>query len=217
MNTNSLRENMAKTTNDPIQEQLIAARRNQIIDAATTVFANKGFHRATIKDVAKAAGIADGTIYIYFENKTALLMGILDQLNESDQREGYFAQAADMDINTFFRLHLRQRLEMFDSKGMEVVQIVLSEVMVNSELREMYQEKIIAPTFALAQNYFQQWMDEGLIRQFDIPMMMRLITSLVLGLLVLRLLGDPVMEERWKQLPDIIADMVLYGINGEPS
>jgi hypothetical protein len=48
-------------------------------------------------------------------------------------------------------------------------------------------------------------------------MMMRLITSLVLGLLVLRLLGDPVMEERWKQLPDIIADMVLYGINGEPS
>lgn len=208
---------MAKTGNDLIQEQLIAARRNQILDAATTVFANKGFHRATIRDVAKTAGIADGTIYIYFENKTALLMGILDQLNESDQREGYFEQAADMDINTFFRLHLRQRLEMFDSKGMEVVQIVLSEVMVNSELREMYQEKIIAPTFSLAQNYFQQWMDEGLIRRFDVPVMMRLITSMVLGLLVLRLLGDPVVEERWKQLPDIIADMVLYGMNGEQS
>src|SRR5689334_15744034 len=144
--------NMSKSGNDPIQEQLIAARRNQILDAVTTVFAEKGFHRATIKDVAKAAGIADGTIYIYFENKTALLMGILDQLNESDQREGYFEQAADMDINTFFRLHLRQRLEMFDSKGMEVVQIVLSEVMVNSDLRETYQDKIIAPTFALAQN-----------------------------------------------------------------
>src|SRR4051812_11120069 len=112
---------MAKTTNDPIQEQLIAARRNQILEAATTVFANKGFHRATIRDVAKAAGIADGTIYIYFENKTALLMGILDQLNESEQREAYFEQSADMDINTFFRLHLRQRLEMFDGGGMEVI------------------------------------------------------------------------------------------------
>src|SRR3954447_1880793 len=120
---------MAKTTNDPIQEQLIAARRNQILEAATTVFANKGFHRATIRDVAKAAGIADGTIYIYFENKTALLMGILDRLNETDQRQAHFDQSADMDMDSFFRLHLRQRLEVLNGRGMEVIQIVLSEVM----------------------------------------------------------------------------------------
>src|SRR3954447_14909915 len=112
---------MAKTTNDPIQEQLIAARRNQILEAATTVFANKGFHRSTIKDVAKSAGIADGTIYIYFENKTALLLGILDWLNDTDQREANFEQSADMDIDTFFRLHLRQRLEYIGPKGMQVV------------------------------------------------------------------------------------------------
>ena len=208
---------MSKSANDPIQEQLIAARRNQILDAATTIFANKGFHRATIRDVAKAAGIADGTIYIYFENKTALLLGILDRLNETDQREAHFEQSADMDIDTFFRLHVRQRLDAIDGGGLEVVQIVLSEVLVNQELRELYQEKIIAPTFALAQNYFQQWMEDGLIRQFDVPLMMRLISSMVLGLLVLRLLGDPTVEEQWHQLPDVIADMVLYGIQGDKS
>lgn len=206
---------MAKTSNDPIQEQLIAARRNQILDAAITVFANKGFHRATIRDIAKEAGIADGTIYIYFENKTALLMGILDNINESDQREAYFEQAADMDMDTFFRAHVRQRLEIFEGRVLDVIQIVLSEVLVNQELREMYQEKIIAPTFTLAEKYFHQWMDAGLIRQFDVPVMMRMITSMVLGLLVLRLLGDPIVEERWKKLPDVIADMVLYGIQGE--
>jgi AcrR family transcriptional regulator len=37
--------------------------------------------------VAKSARIADGTIYNYFDNKTALPMGILDRLNESAQRE----------------------------------------------------------------------------------------------------------------------------------
>jgi len=208
---------MPKTSNDPIQEQLIAARRNQILDAAITVFANKGFHRATIRDIAKEAGIADGTIYIYFENKTALLIGILDNVNETDQREAYFEQAANMDMDTFFRVHVRQRLEIFEGRVLDVIQIVLSEVLVNQELREMYQEKIIMPTFALAEKYFYQWMDAGLIRQFDVPVMMRMITSLVLGLLVLRLLGDPVVEERWKQLPDVIADMVLYGIQGEQS
>ena len=40
-----------------------AARREQILDAATTVFAAKGFHRATIKEVARAAGVADGAAH----------------------------------------------------------------------------------------------------------------------------------------------------------
>ena len=74
------------TQNDPIQAQLTAARRNQILDAATKVFAEKGFQRATIKEVAKEAGIADGTIYIYFKNKNALMLGILDRLNATEQR-----------------------------------------------------------------------------------------------------------------------------------
>jgi AcrR family transcriptional regulator len=46
-----------------IQAQLVAARRTQILDAATQVFASKGFNRATIRDVAQAAGVADSTTY----------------------------------------------------------------------------------------------------------------------------------------------------------
>ncbi len=53
---------MAKTP-DPIQALLATARRTQILDAAITVFSEKGFHRATIKEMARVAGIADGTIY----------------------------------------------------------------------------------------------------------------------------------------------------------
>jgi TetR/AcrR family fatty acid metabolism transcriptional regulator len=206
---------MSKSANDPIQEQLITARRNQILDAATTVFAEKGFHRSTIRDVAKAAGIADGTIYIYFENKTALLMGILDRMNQSDQRQGFFEEAADMDMDTYLRKHIRQRLEVMDGTGLDVVKIVLSEVMVNQDLRELYYGQVVAPTFVLAENYFHQWMDAGLIRRFDVPIMMRLITSTILGVLVLRLLGDPTVEEQWQKLPDVIADMLLYGVEGE--
>ncbi len=206
---------MAKEAHDAIQEQLVAARRNQILNAATTIFAEKGFHRATIRDVAKEAGIADGTIYIYFENKTALLLGILNRLNESDQRQDDFEQSADMDLNVFFRHYIRQRLEVFDHTGMDVVKIVLSEVIVNTEMRHMYYRHVVEPTFALAQTFFQGWMDEGRIRRFDVPMTMRLMTSMVLGLLVLRLMGDPTIEEQWQKLPDVIADMVLYGIQGE--
>jgi TetR/AcrR family fatty acid metabolism transcriptional regulator len=46
----------------------------RILEAAISVFAEKGFHAARISDVASRASVADGTIYLYFRNKEELLM-----------------------------------------------------------------------------------------------------------------------------------------------
>ncbi|MDA8404505.1 MAG: helix-turn-helix domain containing protein, partial [Desulfobacteraceae bacterium] len=46
---------------------------HQILNAAIKVFAEQAYHKATISQVAKAAGVADGTIYIYFKNKADIL------------------------------------------------------------------------------------------------------------------------------------------------
>lgn len=46
----------------------------RILDAAVSVFAQKGFHAARVSDVADRASVADGTIYLYFRNKEELLM-----------------------------------------------------------------------------------------------------------------------------------------------
>ena len=48
-------------------------REARILDAAAAVFAQKGFHQATIRDIAELADVADGTIYNYFDNKLDLL------------------------------------------------------------------------------------------------------------------------------------------------
>ncbi|MFO0664200.1 MAG: TetR/AcrR family transcriptional regulator [Polyangiaceae bacterium] len=53
-------------------------KRERIVDAAIGVFAKAGFHAARVSDVAKAAGVADGTIYLYFDSKEALLISILE-------------------------------------------------------------------------------------------------------------------------------------------
>src|SRR5919109_3097269 len=146
-----------KDTHDSIQELLIIARRNQILDAATQVFAEKGFHRATIKDIAHVAGIADGTVYNYFENKTALMLGIFDRLNESDQRDEDFSKFTEVDFRNFMKAYLRHRLTVLQAGNFEVFRIVVSEIMVNTELRELYYQKILEPTFSMGEAYFQQW------------------------------------------------------------
>jgi TetR/AcrR family fatty acid metabolism transcriptional regulator len=59
-----------------VSEQRIA----QILEAATAVFAEKGFDRATMEDIADAVGINKATIYLYFDSKDALIRAIAETL-----------------------------------------------------------------------------------------------------------------------------------------
>ena len=54
-------------------------KHNKIIIAATKVFAKKGFFNARISDIAKEAKVADGTIYLYFNNKFDILISVLEE------------------------------------------------------------------------------------------------------------------------------------------
>jgi TetR/AcrR family fatty acid metabolism transcriptional regulator len=54
-------------------------KHRKIIRAATKVFAKKGFFNARISDIAKEAKVADGTIYLYFNNKVDILLSVFEQ------------------------------------------------------------------------------------------------------------------------------------------
>lgn len=49
-----------------------------ILDAAVKVFARKGFFHARVSDIAREAGVADGTIYLYFQNKDDILINLFE-------------------------------------------------------------------------------------------------------------------------------------------
>ena len=51
----------------------------RIINAATKVFAKKGFFHAKVSDIAKEAQVADGTIYLYFDNKDDILISLFEE------------------------------------------------------------------------------------------------------------------------------------------
>ncbi|WP_075620154.1 TetR/AcrR family transcriptional regulator [Paenisporosarcina indica] len=51
----------------------------QIIDAAVVVIAENGYHQAQVAKIAKQAGVADGTIYLYFKNKEDILISVFEE------------------------------------------------------------------------------------------------------------------------------------------
>jgi len=197
---------------ESIQEQLVEARRNQILDAAAKVFAAKGFHPTTIHDIAKAAGIADGTIYNYFENKTALLFGLLDLLTTNARQEASQLDLDTTDLRTFLSAYLRVALMALRADNFGLFRVIAAEIMVNAELRAEYFRRFQEPTLQAAAPLFERWIGQGVIKPLDVDLTLRAISGLMLGLIMAHLMGDQTLATRWDTLPDYMADLLLDGL-----
>lgn len=197
---------------DPIQQQLIAARKNQILDAAAVTFAEKGFHQTTIRDIARQAGIADGTIYNYFANKSELLLGIFERMKGSVMQDNPPPGPEEMDFPTFVRSALYHPLMAIKGDNFALFRIILSEMMVNEELRGLYYRQIQEPMLATAEAYFHQQAVERGMDPVQASLTVRAISGMMLGLILEYILGDTLLAEHWEQLPDVLGDLILKGL-----
>jgi len=71
-----------------------SAKRRQIVEGARAVFLAQGFDAASMNDIARAAGVSKGTLYVYFKHKEELFEAIVEQECEA-QAEGIFDLDAD--------------------------------------------------------------------------------------------------------------------------
>ena len=82
----------------------------KILKAAIKVFAKNGFHNSKISQIAKEAGVADGTIYLYFKNKDDILIRLfeekLDEINNNLRAELEQAKDPKEKFKIFVRKHL---------------------------------------------------------------------------------------------------------------
>src|SRR3989338_5864507 len=82
----------------------------RIIEAATKIFSQKGYFHSKIADVAEAAGVAEGTIYLYFKSKEDLLISIFEHSMDRFIQQGKLELAQLTDplekLRRFVFLHL---------------------------------------------------------------------------------------------------------------
>jgi AcrR family transcriptional regulator len=190
------------------RERQLAARREQIIQAAAQLFASKGFHRTTTRDIAEAAEVSEGTLYNYFENKDDLLIGIMDMLTAAQHMETYFDHPVDEEAGEFLLTLLRQRREYIDEKG-KMLQSVLSEILVDPALRDRYYREIVIPGIQELERNLQARIDLGQLKGIRPDLTARALTGLITGLYILEVLGDPFVRDQWDDLSQTIAGLLF--------
>jgi AcrR family transcriptional regulator len=201
----------------PIQQQLVAARKNQILDAAAVTFAEKGFHKTTIRDIAQQAGIADGTIYNYFSSKPELLLGIFERMKAAIIQENMPPEADEQDFPTFICTSLYHPLMAVKEDNFALFRIIISEMMVNEELRTIYYKQILEPMISAVEANFGKLAKMRERDSEEISLIVRVISGMLLGLILEYIIGDNKLANQWERLPEIITDLLLNGLSGNVS
>jgi len=200
---------------DHIREQLIEARRNQILDATAKVFAEKGFHRATTKEIARAAGVSEGTIYNYFDSKADLVVGIMTRLAELDALGEELAGALQSEPREFFIAAFRHRVNRI-RQGQEMLQAILPEVLTSPELRESFYRQYVLRIAEMLEQYVRTRVELGDIRPVNVPLTVRALQSIFVGLFVMRILGDEAVLSGWDDVPEVLATLIFDGLCPRP-
>src|SRR6266446_2512768 len=89
----------------------IADKRSAILRAAIRVFANNGYFNSKVADIASEAGVADGTVYLYFKSKEEILHSIFDRSMEEAIADGRKRLAGVNDTREKLRLIAELHLE----------------------------------------------------------------------------------------------------------
>ena len=194
------------------RERLRKEREQRILDAAAAVFATKGYHGATIREIAVAADVADGTIYNYFDNKFDLLIGILSRIGELEHLPLELIEALEGDPRDFFVAAFRARMGHM-AEGEEMLKAILPQVFVHPELRERFYAQYVERIARLLEPYVQGQVDRGRIRPVSAPLVTRIVQGMFIGLLFLRILGDEPLRSNWDEMPELLATVIFDGLD----
>lgn len=138
-------------------------RKNDILTAAMELFKEKGYEKTTVSDIVKAAGIAQGTFYIYYKNKEDVFISVIE-----NTREKIIEQLIDVqkrnDLNAVDKMNLIIRLE-FDINRTQDDLILQLHLEKNSGIHLQFIINTIHKLVPIYTSVIEQGVKEGL---FDI-------------------------------------------------
>lgn len=168
------------------------ARPDEVLDAAMTLFVERGFAATRVEDIAAQAGLSKGAVYLYFPSKEAILEGLVKRavLPVANSALGVIQNYAGDPrpvIATALKL-VAGRLS--DPKMIAIPRLLIREMVNFPELAEMYRREVIDRVVPAVETLVRNGMRDGYFRPLDAEMTLRSIIGPVIAhVLIAELFG----------------------------
>ena len=150
---------MTKKTND---------KHRRIIQAAVKVFAKHGFYNSKVSEIARAAGVADGTIYLYFQNKDDILIRLFEEEMTRILVEMQEAVSQESDPARKLERWALAHLELLEREK-ELAEIIQVEIRQSSKFMKEYDNVQFAQYLNLISQIIKEGQDKGVFRKDILP------------------------------------------------
>ncbi len=140
-----------------------------IMQAAVEVFIQKGFSGATTKEIAQAAGIAEGTVFRHFTSKVEILYsiveGFLPMIGVGSLKQA-IRECEELDGKDAIRHIIENRLNLMRNST-PFVRVILIESNYDPKLRQLYYDQVYQPIQQLLRDFIANGVKRGKFRDVD--------------------------------------------------
>jgi AcrR family transcriptional regulator len=144
------------------------ARPSEIIDAALAVFGEHGFGAARLEDVARRAGVAKGTVFVYFANKEELFRAVAQSVLTSHlERLGQVAADIDMPLAQLVPALLAQAAAVGEGRVPAMARLIVGESRHFPDLARVWHDEVVAKVFGLLTAAIERAQQRGEVRPGD--------------------------------------------------
>jgi TetR/AcrR family fatty acid metabolism transcriptional regulator len=191
----------------------VGDKREAILRAATSVFAHNGYFNSKVADIAREAGVADGTVYLYFKSKEDILHSIFDRSVEEalDAARKQIERIADPreKLRQIAALHL-ERL----GADRDLAVVFQVELRGSTKFMEEFSAAGFAEYLALIRSTFEEGQRAGVFRA---DLNANVVAKILFGALDEMATNWILSKRRYKLAPmaDQVLDIFLNGVNAE--
>jgi len=178
----------------------------RLVDTALELFARQGYEATSVKEIAQAAGVAQGLLYTHFASKEDLFWGILERYSFAPHLREMMAEAEHRPAAEVLR-EAGERFHAFLSARQPLMRLIIGEAQSNPKVAAVFARYLQEEAGAF-HRYLQARIAAGELRPHDTQVTLRMLITPIIGIYLfgLPLLGDP---------KDFIANIVqtlLYGL-----
>jgi AcrR family transcriptional regulator len=193
------------------RDRQIQRKRQEILAAATQVFARKGFASTTTKDIANEADLGESTLYNYFESKRDILLAILEENHVLFDTLFEMTQGLanrDSLIELFDRI-----LEIFSGRIL-FLRTILAEAWVDNDILNNYLVLRLKQASQLIEDFIANQVKAGVFRPIDPALGSRLALGMFFSLVLpaLRGIEPPPSPEQRRAWAESVVSFLLDGI-----
>jgi AcrR family transcriptional regulator len=199
------------------KKEVTARRREQILKAATEVFIRKGFGAATIPEIARTAGLAAGTIYLYFPSKHELFIAAIKNVIITTPLLNLINKIPKTDFAVTFKDIMQNRFALIQSAQMSRMPALMGEVLRDPELKTLWLEQFLEPLLSQFEGIFRVTQPPGKTSHLEPAVAVRAIGGLIFGFLMIKLMegeSGPLNRLPQGKVAGDIVDFVLHGLLG---